>query len=271
MDSEAPVFKSDDIKNTKSREERETFVKTRGKNLSERLQESREKREKREKDRKEKEKIRKKLNYPSLITTLIKKYRLPALIFLGAVAVVILGIVFLPPLFNRLAEEKETNRYVEKTEGYIEAFNKKKNSIKTSDPDEPDEEPEFEGEDFEAIYNELTEFLNSDEAKGNDEKDLKLANSLMNLVRTIHSETIYDEALLTLKNLYPKLESEEKKAELYLLVAELHFILNQKVEAYKYFAVATSIKPELGTLDYYNELPGTFMDMLIYCQGRAEE
>lgn len=253
MEPKVPVFKSDDISSTKSKEQVNHFVNVKKSSPASSITSTL----KAPKDSEKKK----------ALLARLKQARLKILLVLAAAVLIIFLIIFLPPFIKHLQLGRETDSLVEKTNGYIDAFRAAENSTKPKSDDDPETEPEYDGEDFDSLYTEISDYLNSDASFHNDEKNLKLSKSLISLARTFDNMTIYREVIETFKTVLPRIESEKTKAELELLLAELYYTCNQKVEACEHRSAAISLNPAMGDLSYFDEMSGRFMDMYLYCQG----
>ena len=273
--SSTPIFKSSEIHSTKSKEQVNHFVNVKSSRMtpiisslkpSEKSKEEHAKihLEKNQKRKDALEKIKKDKNKIMSIATVI-------------ILILIIGILLSSPIRKYFAN-KEADQLTQETEEYIAFYleNYYSSTVTTENPGtetgtEEEFDPEYAGKDFDALYNEITNWLKSDNSFRNDERSLDLANALMNLTRNSQSTTIYTNTIETIEKTLPKLENDKTKAEFYMILAEAYFYREQKAEAYNSYSKAIEFNPSINEPDYYKTKTATFIDMWLYCQEREME
>ena len=248
MEPEVPVFKSDDIKNTKSREQVNHFVNVKKSSsispLISNLKSSKELKDK----RKEKRKV---------FFAKIKKARFKILAVFVTSIIVVLLTIFLPRILNRVIIKNEADSLAKETENYIIGLN-------TSSQNE--NEPLSDENRNQTVEEKILDFVYSDRFYTNESESVKILESLTKIAA---KDNDYTASITALKYFYERLQKKDNKAAVLMLIAESYYALGDKVKAYEFYKEAADSRPEFKDITSSNSYSSARLDMIIEFTGEG--
>ena len=190
--SDKLVFRSEQIRDTKAKEKVNHFV-----NL--------EKRAERAAKRKAALEAKRKAALERL-----KKAKGKILTVAGIAVVIVVITVGLSPIFRKQASFREADNITDDTEEYIKYLEERKEHPEDLPKEgSVDDTLDHDGENFDTIYERLTNYLTSeDKTTNNDEKNLELAKSLFDLSKSFNNNSIYLRTAETLKDVYGRMRTD---------------------------------------------------------------
>ena len=182
--SDKLVFRSEQIRDTKAKEKVNHFV-----NLEKRAERAAKRKAALERLKKAKGKI---------------------LTVAGIAVVIVVITVGLSPIFRKQASFREADNITDDTEEYIKYLEERKEHPEDLPKEgSVDDTLDHDGENFDTIYERLTNYLTSeDKTTNNDEKNLELAKSLFDLSKSFNNNSIYLRTAETLKDVYGRMRTD---------------------------------------------------------------